>query len=165
MAITSNQRNLCFLSVFLFLSWISQVHSIDCFKCVSMNGRFPACDDPFHNNHSLQMLESPCMGGRKGRDGLFPATSCIKIAGVFDDTGESITVRGCGLDSGTATTDTEIIRMSHCGRFYYNDRYVHGCLQSCNDADACNSSHRTTSLLFLFFAPFSLIIATLVVRS
>ncbi|CAK1587858.1 unnamed protein product [Parnassius mnemosyne] len=165
MAITCNQRNLCFLSVYLFLSWISVVHSIDCFKCVSMNGRFPACDDPFHNNHSLQMLESPCMGGRKGRDGLFPATSCIKIAGVFDDTGESITVRGCGLDSGTATTDTEIIRMSHCGRFYYNDRYVHGCLQSCNDADACNSSHTTTSFLFLFFAPFSLIFATLVVRS
>lgn len=23
------------------------------------------------------------MGGRKGRDGLFPATSCIKIAGHF----------------------------------------------------------------------------------
>lgn len=23
------------------------------------------------------------MGGRKGRDGLFPATSCIKIAGFF----------------------------------------------------------------------------------
>ncbi|XP_052754818.1 uncharacterized protein LOC113510152 [Galleria mellonella] len=124
----------------VFLSWIGIAHSIDCFKCVSMNGKFPACDDPFHNNHSLQMLESPCMGGRKGRDGLFPATSCIKIAGVFDDTGERITVRGCGLDSGTATTDTEIIRMSHCGRFYYNDRYVHGCLQSCNDADACNTA-------------------------
>lgn len=23
------------------------------------------------------------MGGRKGRDGLFPATSCVKITGVF----------------------------------------------------------------------------------
>lgn len=23
------------------------------------------------------------MGGRKGRDGLFPATSCIKIAGYY----------------------------------------------------------------------------------
>ncbi|KAI5634632.1 hypothetical protein NE865_12647 [Phthorimaea operculella] len=130
----------------LLVSWVSNVESIDCFKCVSMNGKFPPCDDPFHNNHSLAMLESPCMGGRKGRDGLFPATSCIKIAGIFDDTGESITVRGCGLDSGTVTTDTEIIRMSHCGRFYYNDRYVHGCLQSCNDADACNSSPGGPSL-------------------
>lgn len=126
--------------VMTFLSLIPIVSGIDCFKCVSMNGKFPPCDDPFHNNHSLDLLESPCMGGRKGRDGLFPATSCIKIAGFFDDTGESITVRGCGLDSGTATTDTEIIRMSHCGRFYYNDRYVHGCLQSCNDADACNAA-------------------------
>lgn len=35
------------------------------------------------------------------------------------------------LDSGTLTTDTEIIRMSHCGKFYYDERYVHGCLQSC----------------------------------
>ncbi|KAJ8705736.1 hypothetical protein PYW08_012782 [Mythimna loreyi] len=172
-------RNNIFIAAVLTLCWATTVHSIDCFKCVSMNGRFPACDDPFHNNHSLQMLESPCMGGRKGRDGLFPATSCIKIAGVFvyqmlespcmggrkgrdglfpatscikiagvfDDTGETITVRGCGLDSGTATTDTEIIRMSHCGRFYYDDRYVHGCLQSCNDADACNKSDHLQSTL------------------
>uniref|UniRef100_A0A182P054 Protein sleepless n=1 Tax=Anopheles epiroticus TaxID=199890 RepID=A0A182P054_9DIPT len=119
---------------------VPAVHGIDCFKCVSMNGANKACDDPFHNNYSAAILESPCMGGRKGRDGLFPATSCIKIAGYYDDTGETITVRGCALDSGTLTTDTEIIRMSHCGRFYYDDRYVHGCLQSCNDADACNAA-------------------------
>lgn len=41
---------------------------------------------------------------------------------ILDDTGESITVRGCALDSGTLTTDTEIVRMSHCGKFYYDDR-------------------------------------------
>ncbi|XP_026725541.1 uncharacterized protein LOC113492298 [Trichoplusia ni] len=140
MELSANRKDL-FIILFIVLSGATTVYTIDCFKCVSMNGKFSACDDPFHNNHSLQMLESPCMGGRKGRDGLFPATSCIKIAGVFDDTGETITVRGCGLDSGTATTDTEIIRMSHCGRFYYDDRYVHGCLQSCNDADACNRSY------------------------
>lgn len=64
---------------------LSTAQAIDCFKCVSMNGKFPPCDDPFHNNHSLQMLEASCMGGRKGRDGLFPATSCIKIAGVFGE--------------------------------------------------------------------------------
>ncbi|GAB0100506.1 Glucose-methanol-choline oxidoreductase [Sergentomyia squamirostris] len=119
---------------------IDPVSGIDCFKCVSFNGANKACDDPFHNNYSTAILESPCMGGRKGRDGLFPATSCIKIAGYYDDTGETITVRGCALDSGTLTTDTEIIRMSHCGRFYYDNRYVHGCLQSCNDADACNAA-------------------------
>lgn len=31
-------------------------------------------------------------------------------------------VRSCALDSGTLTTDTELVRMSHCGGFYYNDR-------------------------------------------
>lgn len=35
------------------------------------------------NNVTNSILESPCMGGRKGRDGVFPATSCIKIAGYF----------------------------------------------------------------------------------
>ena len=29
----------------------------------------------------------------------------------------------CALDSGTLTTDTEIIRMSHCGSFYFDDKY------------------------------------------
>lgn len=48
-----------------------------------MNGANVECDDPFHNNYTTGILESPCMGGRKGRDGLFPATSCIKIAGVY----------------------------------------------------------------------------------
>jgi len=33
-----------------------------------------------------------------------------------------LTVRGCALDSGTLTTDTEIIRMSHCGGFYLDDK-------------------------------------------
>lgn len=33
-------------------------------------------------------------------------------------------IRGCALDSGTQTTDTEIVRMSHCGSFYYDGRQV-----------------------------------------
>lgn len=41
-----------------------------------------------------------------------------------EDSGDTITIRGCALDSGTLTTDTEIIRMSHCGSFYYEDRYA-----------------------------------------
>ena len=40
---------------------------------------------------------------------------------VADGSG-TIVVRGCALDSGTLTTDTEIIRMSHCGSFYFNDK-------------------------------------------
>jgi hypothetical protein len=50
-----------------------------------------------------------------------------RLIGLFflrnkDDTGETMMVRGCALDSGTLTTDTEIIRMSHCGFFYFNER-------------------------------------------
>ena len=41
---------------------------------------------------------------------------------LSDDTGESMMIRGCAVDSGTLTTDTEIIRMSHCGAFYFNER-------------------------------------------
>lgn len=73
-----------FLNIFVPFSFgYYTAYTIDCFKCVSNNGGNKACDDPFHNNESLTILESPCMGGRKGRDGLFPATSCIKIAGYF----------------------------------------------------------------------------------
>lgn len=131
-----------YLLVLVLFYVVGLGYAIDCFKCVSINGDRKECDDPFHNNHSQALLESPCMGGRKGRDGVFPATACVKISGIYDDTGETITVRGCALDSGTLTTDTELIRMSHCGRFYYDDRYVHGCLQSCNNADACNGAQR-----------------------
>lgn len=56
---------------------------IDCFKCVSLEWQNRACDDPFHNNFSSGLLESPCMGGRKGRNGLFPATACIKLTGYY----------------------------------------------------------------------------------
>ncbi|KAK8397404.1 hypothetical protein O3P69_004851 [Scylla paramamosain] len=86
------------------------------------------------------MLESPCMAGRKGREGLFPATACIKLAGVYDESRERIVIRSCALDSGTLTTDTEIIRMSHCGGIVFNGKYVKGCLQSCDDYEGCNSA-------------------------
>lgn len=66
-----------------FIQSTYAAYAIDCFKCVSNNGANPACDDPFHNNYSTAFFEAPCMGGRKGRDGLFPATSCIKLAGYF----------------------------------------------------------------------------------
>ncbi|KAJ8921518.1 hypothetical protein NQ315_003136 [Exocentrus adspersus] len=134
----------------ILLSFFFLAFAIDCFKCISINKDYPACEDPFHNNYTLDVFQSPCMAGRKGRDGLFPATSCVKINGVFDDTGEFIMVRGCALDSGTLTTDTELVRMSHCGRFYYDNRYVRGCVQTCNDADACNTSVELTASSTLF---------------
>merc|ERR1719220_2027950 len=115
---------------------------IGCFKCTSENGSNPACEDPFHNNYTSNILERPCMGGRKGRNGLFPASSCIKLTGTYSDGSGTIMVRGCALDSGTLTTDTELIRMSHCGSFWFNDKYVYGCVQSCDDIDACNNSNK-----------------------
>ena len=64
--------------------WIfSEPQGIACFKCVSHKGNNPACEDPFHNNYTVDMLHTPCYGGRKGRNGLFPATACIKVAGKF----------------------------------------------------------------------------------
>ena len=45
---------------------------------------------------------------------------------ILDDNGETIVVRGCALDSGTLTTDTEIIRMSHCGGLIFESRYCYG---------------------------------------
>lgn len=116
------------------------VAAIDCFRCVSNDNDNPMCEDPFHNNFTSEIYESPCMGGRKDRNGLFPATACIKLNGVFPDTGKRLMVRGCALDSGTLTTDTEIIRMSHCGGLEFQGRYLKGCLQSCDDIDGCNGA-------------------------
>lgn len=62
-------------------------------------------------------------------------------------------VRSCALDSGTLTTDSEIIRMSHCGGFYFDNKYVRGCVQSCSDADACNASSRNFASLIVLILP------------
>ncbi|GIZ03656.1 uncharacterized protein CEXT_481591 [Caerostris extrusa] len=130
----------CFYSIVLVLLLLLKgSHSLDCFKCVSVGGDNQPCEDPFHNNYTKDILEAPCWAGRKQRDGVFPATACIKLSGIYEDTGETMIVRGCALDSGTLTIDTEIVRMSHCGGFYFDNRYVSGCLQSCSE-DACNRS-------------------------
>ncbi|CAL1291995.1 unnamed protein product [Larinioides sclopetarius] len=119
--------------------------ALDCFKCISKAGEYPPCDDPFHNNYTQDILESPCWAGRKQRNGVFPATTCVKLAGTYDDTGETLVVRGCAVDSGTLTIDTELVRMSHCGGFYYEDRYVRGCVQNCLD-DGCNAATAVTHI-------------------
>ena len=74
------------------------------------------------------------------RSGMYPASSCLKISGsygnylhragprekfaqkYFSDTGEMVTVRTCAVDGGSLTADTEIVRLSHCGLFYLDDR-------------------------------------------
>ncbi|XP_015924619.1 uncharacterized protein [Parasteatoda tepidariorum] len=137
------------LKAFILVSTIvSSSSGLDCFKCVSVGGDNQPCEDPFHNNYTKDILEAPCWAGRKQRDGVFPATACIKLSGIYEDSGEKMIVRGCALDSGTLTIDTEIVRMSHCGGFYFDNRYVSGCLQSCSE-DACNSS--TILRISLFF--------------
>ncbi|KAI1303078.1 hypothetical protein HDE_02463 [Halotydeus destructor] len=92
------------------------------------------------------MLHTPCWAGRKNRDGVFPATACIKLNGVFSSTGKTMMVRDCALDSGTLTTDTELVRMSHCGSFVFDEKYVSGCVQSCFE-DACNASFQVKHTL------------------
>lgn len=57
--------------------------AIDCFKCQSYGGANPWCEDPFHHNFSVSILHTSCMAGRKGRDGMYPATACIKLSGRF----------------------------------------------------------------------------------
>ncbi|KAG9509800.1 hypothetical protein GZH46_01669 [Fragariocoptes setiger] len=137
---------------------ITGVAGVDCFKCSSRNGSNPACEDPFHNLNTTRVTSStmpnaslavvyhtPCMAGRKGRNGLFHASACIKLSGTFEKTGDSMVVRHCALDSGTLTPDTELARMSHCGRFQFEGDYLKGCVLSCPD-DACNHAFiRSTS--------------------
>ncbi|KAI7686596.1 hypothetical protein SSS_09579 [Sarcoptes scabiei] len=120
--------------------------AIDCFRCNSFGGANSYCEDPFHNNFSATILQSPCWTGRKGRDGLYPATACIKLSGRFEDNGDTMIVRDCALDSGSLTTDTELVRMSHCGGFYFDNRYVKGCVQSCSE-NACNRASTIKSIL------------------
>ena len=80
------------------------------------------------------------------------------ISIITADNGETIFIRDCALDSGTLTTDTELVRTSHCGGFVFEDRYATGCVQACN-VDACNESSRECQVnLHLLFL--SLILAT-----
>ncbi|CAL4106375.1 unnamed protein product, partial [Meganyctiphanes norvegica] len=156
---------LIFILMILMTTQAPGVSAIDCFVCTSIAGNNPACEDPFHNNYTTNILHSPCRAGRKNRAGLFPATTCIKMAGYFYHNGTSMVVRTCALDSGTLTTDTEIIRMSHCGSFYFEGSYIKGCLQSCDDADGCNgasrSSYHTLTLPLCLMLPLLLMHSTL----
>ncbi|CEF62600.1 Hypothetical protein SRAE_1000087000 [Strongyloides ratti] len=92
-----------------------------------------------------------CWAFKKNRQGLFPADHCIKISGVQSDNPSiSMIIRTCALDSGTLTSDTEIVRISHCGHFKYSGKQYSGCVSSC-ETDGCNmgSSIKKSSLLIL----------------
>ena len=42
----------------------------------------------------------------------------------ISESGQNVSIRSCAVDAGTLTADTEIVRMSHCGTFYLDDRYI-----------------------------------------
>ena len=41
---------------------------------------------------------------------------------MFSESGGSFVTRGCAVDSGSATADTELVRISHCGAFYLDNK-------------------------------------------
>ena len=45
----------------------------------------------------------------------------------FLESGENVTIRSCGVDAGTLTADTEIVRLSHCGSLIIDERYCSTC--------------------------------------
>ena len=75
------------------------------------------------------------------------ATNSLFISG---ETGETLMIRTCAVDSNSLTTDTELVRIPEsCGIFDFvadarpnpNDDVVHrlnGCISVCEDVDGCN---------------------------
>ena len=75
---------------------------------------------------------------------------------MMTEAGYNLTIRGCAVDSGTLTADTEMVRLSHCGSFVldtrcstvqvqystvqysYICRTIYGCVEVCDNVDGCN---------------------------
>jgi len=57
------------------------VSSISCYKCSSVNGSNPSCEDLFQGDiaGTPSLLQTPCFTNLRGRKGRFPATHCIKL--------------------------------------------------------------------------------------
>ena len=57
------------------------VSSISCYKCSSINGSNPSCEDDFQGDieDKTSFLRAPCLTNLRGRQGLFLATHCIKL--------------------------------------------------------------------------------------
>lgn len=126
--------------IFLTLIVADSTEGIGCYVCHSFNRTNELCEDPFQTlvEDAANYYSQKCMGYRKDRKGYFPADHCIKIDGFSTtSTNKTIMIRTCSLDSGTLTADTEIVRMSHCGHFRYNDEEYSGCVQSCG-INGCN---------------------------
>ncbi|CAF0823337.1 unnamed protein product [Rotaria sp. Silwood1] len=115
------------------------VFSISCYKCLSINGSNPSCEDTFQGDVTgkSSFLYAPCLTNLRGRKGLFPATHCIKLVARSR---ASIPVqymyRTCARDE---ADDNEITRASHCGLLKLDwidkSQRLRGCLHIC-DKDA-----------------------------
>ena len=57
-------------------------------------------------------------------DGMYICQSKICFYVDALGTGEQLVVRSCSLDSGSTTADTEIVRISNCGAFQFEDQLV-----------------------------------------
>lgn len=126
-----------------FLSLIPTVHGIGCFVCSSIDGSEPDCDDTFNNTGKF--YKPHCMAPRPMRNGVFPATSCIKLKGILSETKQQYCVRDCVVDSGGVNSETELARSDHCGlikSINFNDKHMSGCVLSCN-TDGCNVGTNT----------------------
>jgi len=135
--------------------------SISCYKCSSVNGSNPSCEDFFQGDipGTTSLLHTPCLTNLRGRKGLFPATHCIKLIAhsggkiifyyfnfykySFEIEPNSIRYlyRTCSRDE---SEDDGIARASHCGFIKLDwinphERF-HGCLHIC-DKDACNHAY------------------------
>lgn len=57
------------------------VSSISCYRCLSINGSNPSCEDLFQGDETDKpsFLSTPCLTRLRERKGLFHATHCIKL--------------------------------------------------------------------------------------
>jgi hypothetical protein len=137
------------------------VLSISCYKCSSINGSNPSCEDSFQGDIAgkTSLLQTPCLTNLRGRKGFFPATHCIKL--IAHSRGKIILIsfilisillsiepnstqyvyRTCSRDEGD---DNGITRASHCGfiklEWINPHQRFRGCLHIC-ERDACNQAY------------------------
>ncbi|CAF3259242.1 unnamed protein product [Rotaria socialis] len=131
------------------------VSSISCYKCLSINGSNPSCEDSFQGDvaNEPSFLQAPCLTHLRGRAGLFPATHCIKLVAYSKAPKPTqYMYRTCGRDE---ANDNGIAHSSHCGfvklHWLQKNQHFRGCLHTC-DSDACNrTSYSSYSFLNIFY--------------
>lgn len=127
------------MTIFTGQLLIPQVFGIGCFVCSSINHSQPTCEDTFNN--SIDFFVNDCYTGRRGRWGIFPGTSCVKMKGKMFNSDYTVTIRNCVVDDGDINADNEIARSQHCGllnRINYENVEMSGCLLSCSTY-GCNN--------------------------